>query len=89
MLISKVSYIVIVLFALIILYLPTLKNEIKIKIMQNRNVIKIFAIIFAIVCLYQLSFTWVADGVEDDAVAYAAILMMMKEKQKKSSIWIR
>ncbi|MBT3611938.1 MAG: protein translocase subunit SecDF [Flavobacteriales bacterium] len=40
--------------------------------MQNRNVIKIFAIIFAIVCLYQLSFTWVADGVEEDAVAYAA-----------------
>jgi SecD/SecF fusion protein len=40
--------------------------------MQNRNVIKIFAIIFAIVCLYQLSFTWVANGVEDDAVAYTA-----------------
>ena len=40
--------------------------------MQNRNVIKIFAIIFAIVCLYQLSFTWVANGVKDDAVAYAA-----------------
>ena len=40
--------------------------------MQNRNVIKIFAIIFAIVCLYQLSFTWVADGVEEDAIAYAA-----------------
>ena len=40
--------------------------------MQNRNVIRIFAIIFAIVCLYQLSFTWVADGVEEDAVAYAA-----------------
>ena len=40
--------------------------------MQNRNVIKIFAILFAIICLYQLSFTWVADGVEEDAVAYAA-----------------
>jgi len=40
--------------------------------MQNRNVIKIFAIVFAIVCLYQLSFTWVADGVEEDAIAYAA-----------------
>jgi len=40
--------------------------------MQNRNVIKIFAILFAIVCLYQLSFTWIAGGVEDDAVAYAA-----------------
>jgi len=40
--------------------------------MQNRNFIKIVAIVFAIVCLYQLSFTWVANGVEDDAVAYAA-----------------
>ena len=39
--------------------------------MQNKNVIKIFAVLFAIVCLYQLSFTWVADGVEEDAVAYA------------------
>jgi SecD/SecF fusion protein len=40
--------------------------------MQNRNVIKIFAVIFALVCLYQLSFTWIADGVEEDAVSYAA-----------------
>mgnify|MGYP000105775433 CR=1 FL=1 len=40
--------------------------------MQNRNVIKIFAILFAVVCLYQLSFTWIVGGVEDDAVAYAA-----------------
>jgi SecD/SecF fusion protein len=40
--------------------------------MQNRNFIKIFAILFAIVSLYQLSFTWVANGVEDDAVAYAS-----------------
>ena len=40
--------------------------------MQNRNVIKMFAVLFAIVCLYQLSFTWVADGIEEDAVAYAA-----------------
>ena len=39
--------------------------------MQNRNVIKIFAVLFAIVCLYQLSFTWVADGVQEDAVEYA------------------
>jgi SecD/SecF fusion protein len=42
------------------------------KIMQNRNFIKIFAILFAIVSLYQLSFTWIAGGVEDDAVAYAS-----------------
>ena len=39
--------------------------------MQNRNAIKAFAILFAIVCLYQLSFTWIAGGVQDDAVEYA------------------
>ena len=39
--------------------------------MQNRNVIKIFAVLLAIVCLYQLSFTWIADGVEEDAQEYA------------------
>ena len=40
--------------------------------MQNRNFIKIFTILFAIVSLYQLSFTWVASGVEDDALEYAS-----------------
>ena len=39
--------------------------------MQNRNAIKIFAILFALICLYQLSFTWVSDGVQDDALEYA------------------
>jgi SecD/SecF fusion protein len=51
--------------------------------MQNRNVIKIFAILFAIVCLYQLSFTWVAGGVEDDAVAYAADYPTEEQESKK------
>ncbi|MFL2576740.1 MAG: protein translocase subunit SecDF [Flavobacteriales bacterium] len=39
--------------------------------MQNRNFIKIVAVVFALICLYQLSFTWVADGIESDAVEYA------------------
>ena len=39
--------------------------------MQNRNFIKIVALVFALICLYQLSFTWVADGVESDAIEYA------------------
>ena len=39
--------------------------------MQNRNFIKIVAVVFALICLYQLSFTWVADGVESDATEYA------------------
>ena len=39
--------------------------------MQGKGVIKFFAIIVALVCLYQLSFTWVTNSVEDDAKAYA------------------
>lgn len=35
--------------------------------MRERNAIKIFAILFAIVCLYQLSFTWVVNNIEEDA----------------------
>tara|TARA_B100000989_G_scaffold270947_1_gene227377 strand:- start:240 stop:3251 length:3012 start_codon:yes stop_codon:yes gene_type:complete len=40
--------------------------------MQNRNFFKVFAIVFSIVCFYQLSFTWVADSVESDAIEYAS-----------------
>ena len=40
-------------------------------IMQNRNFIKIIAVVFAIICVYQLSFTWIADRVESDAAEYA------------------
>jgi SecD/SecF fusion protein len=39
--------------------------------MQGKGVIKFFAILLAAVCLYQLSFTWVAQKVESDAKAYA------------------
>ncbi len=39
--------------------------------MQGKGVIKFFAILLAIVCLYQLSFTWVARKVEGDAAEYA------------------
>jgi SecD/SecF fusion protein len=39
--------------------------------MQGKGVIKFFAILLAIVCLYQLSFTWVANKVENDAKTYA------------------
>ncbi|MFD2864426.1 protein translocase subunit SecDF [Mucilaginibacter antarcticus] len=39
--------------------------------MQGKGVIKFFAIVLAIVCIYQLSFTWVAHKVERDAAAYA------------------
>jgi SecD/SecF fusion protein len=39
--------------------------------MQGKGVIKFFAILLAVVCLYQLSFTWVAHKVENDARAYS------------------
>jgi len=39
--------------------------------MQGKGVVKFFAILLAVVCLYQLSFTWVAHRVENDAKLYA------------------
>jgi SecD/SecF fusion protein len=39
--------------------------------MQGKGVIKFFAVLLALVCLYQLSFTWVARSVESDARNYA------------------
>jgi SecD/SecF fusion protein len=39
--------------------------------MQGKGVVKFFAIVLAIVCLYQLSFTWVGHKVEGDARVYA------------------
>ena len=39
--------------------------------MQNKSFVSLFAIVFVIVCLYQLSFTWIAQGVEEDAIEYS------------------
>jgi SecD/SecF fusion protein len=39
--------------------------------MQSRGAIKFFAILFALVCLFQLSFTFMASRVESDARDYA------------------
>ncbi len=39
--------------------------------MQNKGLIKVFAILFGLVSLYQLSFTFLANKVEDDAKTYA------------------
>ncbi|SHJ07134.1 protein translocase subunit SecDF [Flavobacterium terrae] len=39
--------------------------------MQNRGLIKFFAILFAVVSIYQLSFTFVANKVKSDAKAFA------------------
>jgi len=39
--------------------------------MQNRGLVKFFAILFALVSIYQLSFTFVAHNIESDAKAFA------------------
>lgn len=39
--------------------------------MQNKGLIKLFAILFALVSIYQLSFTFIANNVEKKAEAYA------------------
>lgn len=39
--------------------------------MQNKGLIRFFAILFAVVCVYQLSFTFVANKVKKDAIAFS------------------
>lgn len=39
--------------------------------MQGKGIIKFFAILLAVLCIYQLSFTWVVRKVKDDAKTYA------------------
>ena len=39
--------------------------------MQNRGLVKFFAILFALVSIYQLSFTFVSQKIESDAKVYA------------------
>ena len=39
--------------------------------MQNKGLIRVFAILFGLVCLYQLSFTFITNNVETDAEDFA------------------
>ena len=39
--------------------------------MQNKGLIKLFALMFGLVSVYQLSFTFKANQVEDNAAKYA------------------
>jgi len=39
--------------------------------MQNNGLIKVFGILFGIVSIYQLSFTFISSGQEDKASSYA------------------
>ena len=48
--------------------------------MQSKGVIRLVAIIIAVACLYQLSFTWVTNHQESKARAYAAAVMAAAER---------
>ncbi|MFK5855949.1 MAG: protein translocase subunit SecDF [Bacteroidota bacterium] len=50
--------------------------------MQNRGAIKFFAIAFALVCLYQLSFTFVTSRVETKAKEYATSEVAVQQANK-------
>lgn len=39
--------------------------------MQNKGIIKLFTIVFGLVCIYQLSFTFIASSIESDAEVFA------------------
>jgi SecD/SecF fusion protein len=53
--------------------------------MQNKGLIKLFAILFGLVSLYQLSFTFLANKVEDDAVIYAASKVSGNDARQKAA----
>ena len=39
--------------------------------MQNNGLVKLFAVLFVLVSVYQLSFTFIVNRTEDNARAYA------------------
>ena len=41
--------------------------------MNNKGLIKLFAFLFGLVSIYQLSFTFITSKIESDAEAYAAV----------------
>mgnify|MGYP003668040002 FL=1 len=53
--------------------------------MQNKGLIKVFAILFGLVSLYQLSFTFLANKVEDDAKEYADRKITDNNARKKAA----
>ncbi len=53
--------------------------------MQNRGAIKAFAIILAIACAYQLSFTFVARGIEKKAARYADGFPMEQRQEREQN----
>ena len=54
------------------------------KRMQNKGLIKVFAIVFGLVSLYQLSFTYIANSVEDEAKTFANAKFPANEPEKRN-----
>ena len=48
--------------------------------MQNKGLIKTFAILFGLICVYYLSFTWVNQRIENDAKEFANGDVVQQEK---------
>ena len=55
------------------------------KRMQNKGLIKVFAIVFGLVSLYQLSFTYIANSAEDEAKTFANAKFSANETEKRNS----
>ncbi|NVJ89266.1 MAG: protein translocase subunit SecDF [Flavobacteriaceae bacterium] len=54
--------------------------------MQNKGLIKLFAILFGLVSLYQLSFTFLATKVEDEAKVYAEAKVTDNNAREKANL---
>ncbi len=54
--------------------------------MQNKGLIRTFAILFALVSIYQLSFTWFAKNVEKDAEIYAESIVSSNDIDELAKI---
>ena len=54
--------------------------------MQNKGLIKLFAILFGLVSLYQLSFTFLATKVEDEAKVYAETKVVDNDARQKANL---
>ena len=61
--------------------------------MHNKGFTKFLAVVFALICMYQLAFTWMVKSVESDAKAFAngdykTEQAYLDSMPLKSCIWI-
>jgi SecD/SecF fusion protein len=57
--------------------------------MQNKGLVTVFAILFGLVSLYQLSFTYIANKVEDEAKVYADSKFSENEPKERAAAEVR